>query len=147
MPYEVTTLRRDVETFGRHAHVTFTRDWTEDARRRDFTLNALYCDADGTVHDPLGGWADLVAGRVRFIGDAHARASARISCASCASSASPRSTRGAPDAPGLAACIAERGGLALLSGERIRAELLRLLAAPRASRPSRPWTRAASWAC
>ena len=66
-PFEVTTLRRDVETFGRHATVAFTEDWEEDARRRDFTLNALYADRDGTVFDPLGGYADLVAGRVRFI--------------------------------------------------------------------------------
>jgi poly(A) polymerase len=132
MPYEVTTLRRDVETFGRHAHVTFTRDWTEDARRRDFTLNALYCDADGTVHDPLGGWADLVAGRVRFIGDAHARIREDFLRILRFFRFTAQYARGAPDAPGLAACVAERGGLALLSGERIRAELLRLLAAPRA---------------
>jgi poly(A) polymerase len=54
-PFEVTTLRRDVETFGRHAEVAFTRDWEADAKRRDFTLNALYADRDGTVSDPLGG--------------------------------------------------------------------------------------------
>ena len=72
-PFEVTTLRRDVETYGRHAKVAFTEDWEEDARRRDFTLNALYADADGALYDPLGGYADLVAGRVRFIGDATAR--------------------------------------------------------------------------
>ncbi len=70
MPFEVTTLRRDVETYGRHATVAFTEDWEEDARRRDFTLNALYADRDGTVFDPLGGYGDLVAGRVRFIGEA-----------------------------------------------------------------------------
>ena len=73
VPFEVTTLRRDVETFGRHANVAFTTSWEEDARRRDFTLNALYADRDGKVFDPLGGYADLVAGRVRFIGDAEAR--------------------------------------------------------------------------
>ncbi len=73
VPFEVTTLRRDVETFGRHATVAFTENWEEDARRRDFTLNALYAGSDGTVFDPLGGYADLVAGRVRFIGDAEAR--------------------------------------------------------------------------
>ena len=71
-PYEITTLRRDVETHGRHATVAFTDDWAEDARRRDFTLNALYCDADGTLFDPLGGYPDLAARRVRFIGDATA---------------------------------------------------------------------------
>ena len=73
VPFEVTTLRKDIETFGRHARVTFTTDWTEDARRRDFTMNALYCGAEGTVHDPLGGYPDLKARRVRFIGDARER--------------------------------------------------------------------------
>ena len=69
----MTTLRRDVETFGRHATVAFTEDWEEDARRRDFTLNALYAASDGTLFDPLGGYDDVLAGRVRFIGDAEAR--------------------------------------------------------------------------
>ena len=72
-PIEVTTLRRDVETFGRQARVVFTTDWREDAERRDFTINALYCDATGTVHDPLGGYDDLKARRVRFIGEARER--------------------------------------------------------------------------
>ena len=72
-PIEVTTLRQDVETYGRHARVTFTRDWASDARRRDFTMNALYAGPDGTVYDPLGGYADLQARRVRFIGDPHER--------------------------------------------------------------------------
>src|SRR5262245_55615731 len=73
VPFEVTTLRKDIETFGRHARVAFGTDWTEDAKRRDFTMNALYSAADGTVHDPLGGYPDLMARRVRFIGDARAR--------------------------------------------------------------------------
>ena len=67
VPFEVTTLRRDVETFGRHATVAFTENWEEDARRRDFTLNALYAASDGTVLDPLAGYDDIVTGRVRFI--------------------------------------------------------------------------------
>jgi poly(A) polymerase len=132
IPYEVTTLRCDVETFGRRARVTFTRDWAEDARRRDFTLNALYCDGGGTIHDPLGGWPDLVASRVRFIGDAHARIREDYLRILRFFRFTAEYARGAPDAAGLAACIAERGGMALLSGERIRVELLRLLAAPRA---------------
>src|SRR6478735_3876636 len=66
--YEVTTLRRDVETHGRHATVAFTDDWAADARRRDFTINALYCSADGEVFDPLGAYPDLAQRRVRFIG-------------------------------------------------------------------------------
>ncbi len=70
---EVTTLRRDVETDGRHAKVAFTDDWEADARRRDFTINALFCDPDGTLYDPVGGLEDLRAGRVRFVGDARTR--------------------------------------------------------------------------
>lgn len=130
-PFEVTTLRRDIETFGRQARVTFTTDWSEDAARRDFTLNALYCDADGTVHDPVGGYPDLVARRVRFIGDAEARIREdylrilRFFRFTAAYGAGP------PDADGLAASIALAAGLDQLSAERVRAELLRLLAAPR----------------
>jgi poly(A) polymerase len=72
-PYEVTTLRHDVETFGRHARVAFTDDWQADAARRDFTMNAMSCRPDGAVFDPFGGADDLRAGRVRFVGDARLR--------------------------------------------------------------------------
>ena len=72
-PYEVTTFRRDVETDGRRAVVAFSMDIAEDARRRDFTMNALYARPDGTVEDPLGGLPDLREGRVRFVGDPAAR--------------------------------------------------------------------------
>ena len=72
-PFELTTLRRDVETDGRRAVVAFTDDWLEDAGRRDFTFNALYADPDGTIYDPFDGRADLAAGRVRFIGDPDTR--------------------------------------------------------------------------
>ena len=69
-PFEITTLRRDVETDGRRAVVAFTDDWAEDAQRRDFRLNALYADAEGHVFDPTGeGVADARAGRVVFVGD------------------------------------------------------------------------------
>ena len=69
-PFEITTLRRDVETDGRHAVVAFSTDWSEDAQRRDFTLNALYASRDGTIHDPTGsGVADGKAGRIVFVGD------------------------------------------------------------------------------
>ena len=71
--FEITTLRVDVATDGRRADVAFTGDWVEDAKRRDFTMNALYCDADGALHDPLNGLDDLEARRVRFIGDPHER--------------------------------------------------------------------------
>ncbi|MGD9869062.1 MAG: CCA tRNA nucleotidyltransferase [Hyphomicrobiales bacterium] len=128
-PYEVTTLRRDVETYGRKAKVAFTDDWTADAARRDFTMNALYADADGTVHDPLGGLADLRAGRVRFIGEARERI--REDYLRILRFFRFNARFGEPpfDAAGLSACVRERAGLAGLSGERVRMELLKLLAA------------------
>jgi poly(A) polymerase len=130
--YEVTTLRQDVETFGRHANVAFTADWAADARRRDFTINALYCSAGGEVFDPLGGYADLAPRRVRFIGDAAQRI--REDCLRILRffRFTAEYGEGAPDAKSLAACVRERGGLAVLSAERVRQEMLRLLAARRA---------------
>ncbi|KAB2941391.1 MAG: CCA tRNA nucleotidyltransferase [Hyphomicrobium sp.] len=131
VPFEVTTLRRDIETFGRHARVTFTTDWREDAMRRDFTMNALYCDAEGGVHDPLGGYADLKAKRVRFIGDARQRIREDfLRILRFFRFVAQYGNAAAPDADGLAAARAEKAGLTLLSGERIRAELLLLLVAP-----------------
>ena len=129
--YEVTTLRKDVETHGRHATVTFTDDWAADARRRDFTLNALYCGADGEVFDPLAGYADLAARRVRFIGDAAERIREDYLRILRFFRLTAAYGRGPPDAKGLAACVRERAGLGILSAERICQELLRLLAAPR----------------
>lgn len=131
-PIEVTTLRRDIETFGRQARVTFTTDWAADAARRDFTLNALYCGADGVVHDPVGGYPDLVARRVRFIGDARDRIREDYLRILRFFRFTAAYAEGAPDADGLAASIALADGLDQLSAERVRAELLRLLAAPRA---------------
>jgi poly(A) polymerase len=131
-PVEVTTLRRDVSTDGRHAEVAFTDDWRADAARRDFTMNALYADPlTGRIDDHFGGLADLAAGRVHFIGSAlqriaedhlrilrffrfHARFGTTI------------------DAEGLAACTARANDLMALSRERIASELLKLLVAPRA---------------
>lgn len=130
VPFEVTTLRRDVASDGRRADVVFTDDWVIDASRRDFTINAIYCDPDGTVFDPLGGLADLTPPRIRFIGDAAARIREdylrimrffRFTAA--------LSPDGVLDPPGLAAAADGRGGLAQISGERIRAELEKLLAA------------------
>ena len=129
--YEVTTLRKDVETHGRHATVAFTDDWTADARRRDFTLNALYCSADGEVFDPLSGYADLMARRVRFIGDAGERIREDYLRILRFFRFTAAYGEGPPDRPGLDACVRERAGLAILSGERMREEMLRLLAAPR----------------
>lgn len=129
-PYEVTTLRMDVETFGRHATVAYTVDWAADARRRDFTINALYCDADGTLHDPLGGYGDVLARRVRFIGEAADRIREDYLRILRFFRFSAEYGEGRLDATGLKACREARDGLLQLSRERVRAELLRLLAAP-----------------
>lgn len=132
-PFEVTTLRTDVETFGRHARVAYTDDWSADARRRDFTINALYCDADGTVHDPLHGYPDLIARRVRFIGNAEDRIREDYLRILRFFRFSADYANGALDPDGQRACIALREGLDSLSRERVRAELLRLLVAPHAT--------------
>jgi poly(A) polymerase len=129
--FEVTTLREDVETHGRHATVAFTGDWAADARRRDFTLNALYCSAGGEVFDPLGGYADLAARRVRFIGNARERIREDYLRILRFFRLNAEHGKGAPDAEGLAACVRERDGLARLSAERVHGELVRLLTAPR----------------
>jgi len=131
-PFELTTLRRDVETDGRHAVVAFGRDWKEDALRRDFTINGLFLDAAGTVHDFVGGEADLQARRVRFIGEARTRI--REDYLRILRFFRFFAGYGAeePDAEALSAAIQERQGLAHLSRERVRAELLKFLVAPRA---------------
>lgn len=131
--FQVTTLRRDVETDGRHATVSFGTDWAEDAARRDFTINALYADADGTLHDFTGGRADLAAGLVRFIGDAEARVAEDYLRVLRFFRFHARFAKGAPDAAALAACTAAAGKLERLSGERIRDELLKILALPNAA--------------
>lgn len=125
--FEVTTLREDVETFGRKAKVAFGRDWASDAQRRDFTINGLSVSRDGVVHDHVGGLIDIAARRVRFIGDPDKRIAEdylrilrffRIHAAYGA---------GAPNRAALDACIRGRSGLAHLSAERVRAEMLKLL--------------------
>ncbi len=131
-PFEVTTLRRDVSTDGRRATVAFTNDWTEDARRRDFTINALYCDAAGQVHDPLCGYRDIVARRVRFVGDAGQRIREDYLRILRFFRFSAQYATGPLDGEGLAACTRERYGLGGLSAERIRQEMVKLLVAPRA---------------
>ncbi|WP_103223871.1 CCA tRNA nucleotidyltransferase [Roseibium marinum] len=132
-PYEVTTLREDVETFGRQARVVFGRNWVRDAERRDFTMNALYADRQGRLYDPLAGLEDCLAGRVRFIGDPDARIREdylrilrffRIFAAY---------GEGDMDAEGLGACLRQREGLRQLSAERIGHEMRRLLRARRAA--------------
>ena len=129
VPFEVTTLREDTETFGRKAKVAFGRDWVGDAHRRDFTINALSAGLDGIVHDYVGGLADVAERRVRFIGDAKQRIEEdylrilrffRIHAAFGA---------GDVDREGYLACISSRAGLASLSAERVRVEVLKLLVA------------------
>ncbi len=131
-PFEVTSLRRDVETDGRHATVAFGSGWAEDASRRDFTMNALYADAQGKVHDPLGGLSDLRAGRVRFVGDPVQRIREDYLRILRFFRFSAEYAQGGFDRDGLAAAIRERMGLLRLSRERVRMELLRILAARRA---------------
>ena len=134
VPFEVTTLRSDVETFGRHATVAFTKDWDADARRRDFTLNALYAGSDGTVFDPLGGYGDLLAGRVRFIGDAEARIKEDYLRILRFFRFNAYYGKGPLDEEGLKAAVKLCSGLDRLSAERVSAELGSLLVAPQAVR-------------
>jgi len=130
LPFEVTTLREDVETFGRKAKVAFGRDWARDAERRDFTMNGLSLDIAGVVHDHVGGLDDIAAKRVRFIGDPGKRIAEdylrilrffRIHAAY---------GEGEPDRTGYLACIGGREGLAGISAERVRMEMLKLMIAP-----------------
>jgi tRNA nucleotidyltransferase/poly(A) polymerase len=128
-PFQVTTLRRDVETDGRHAVVAFGRDWATDARRRDFTINGMSLGRDGAVHDHVGGLDDLAHGRVRFIGAPDRRIAEDYLRILRFFRFHAGYGQGAPDAAALEACIAGRHGLARLSRERVRAELLKLLVA------------------
>ncbi len=132
VPHEVTTFRRDVETFGRHAVVAYTTDVREDALRRDFSMNALYARRDGTVIDPLNGLPDLRARRVRFIEDASARIQEdylRI-LRFFRFHAWYGDPQAGLDPDGLAACAALSAGLETLSKERVGAEFMKLLSAP-----------------
>ena len=128
-PFEVTTLREDVETYGRHAKVAFGRDWRRDAERRDFTMNALSLGRDGTIHDYVGGLADLAARRVRFIGEPQRRIAEDYLRILRFFRFHAAYGEGAPDPEGLAACIAARTGLDALSRERMRMEVIKLVLA------------------
>jgi poly(A) polymerase len=128
--FEVTTLRQDVETFGRKAAVRFGRDWRTDAERRDFTINAFSVAADGTVFDYVGGFADVEARRVRFIGDPAQRIAEDYLRILRFFRFHAAYGHGPLDPAGLAACIAGRTGLDRLSRERVRMEVVKLLVAP-----------------
>jgi poly(A) polymerase len=129
-PFEITTLRRDVETDGRHAKVAFTDDWAADAARRDFRLNALYADARGRLFDPTGeGVADAKAGRVVFVGEPSARIAEDALRILRFFRFLAWYGRGEPDEAALAACRQMRDRVVGLSAERIAKELLKLLAA------------------
>lgn len=129
--FEVTTLRRDVETYGRKAKVAFTDDWKEDAARRDFTINALYADPDGTLTDFFDGVGDLESGRVRFIGDAVERIREDALRILRFFRFHARFGASAPDIESLTACRTMAPLTASLSGERIRQELFRSMTGPR----------------
>jgi poly(A) polymerase len=129
MPFEVTTLRRDVETDGRRAVVSFTRDWALDAQRRDFTMNALYADLSGEVFDSVGGVADLEAGKVRFVGDPVTRIREDYLRILRLFRFHARYGKGPLDGEAVYAAEKEKKGLARLSGERIAKEMLKLLEA------------------
>ena len=128
-PFEITTLRTDVETYGRRAKVAFTDDWAADAARRDFTMNALFCGPDGTVYDPFDGWRDLLAGRVRFVGDPDQRIREDYLRLLRFFRFHAHYGRGAPDPDGLAAAARHAAQLTSLAGERVHEELGKLLAA------------------
>jgi poly(A) polymerase len=125
--FEITTLRRDVETFGRRARVAFDADWAADAARRDFTINAIFLDPDGTVHDPVGGLADLRAHRVRFVGDPATRIAEDVLRILRYYRFEARFGTSLGDPPARAACRAMAHLLPNLSAERVAQELGKLL--------------------
>jgi len=126
--FEITTLRRDVETDGRHAVVAFGADWQEDAKRRDFTINAIYLAPDGTLFDPVGGQADLALHHVRFVGDPATRIAEDVLRILRYYRFEARFGRGDGDAAARAACRAALAQLPNLSAERVSRELMRLIA-------------------
>ena len=129
-PFEITTLRLDVETFGRRARVAYTDDWAADAERRDFTMNALFCDLDGTLYDPTGGLPDLKAGRVRFVGEARERIREDVLRLLRFFRLYAHYGTGEADRAALRACQEMAPEIANLSAERIWSELKLLLRAP-----------------
>ncbi len=125
--FEITTLRRDVETYGRRARVAFDADWAADAARRDFTINAIFLDPDGTIHDPVGGLGDLRACAVRFVGDPATRIAEDVLRILRYYRFEARFGSGLGDPPARAACRAMAHLLPNLSAERVAQELVKLL--------------------
>jgi poly(A) polymerase/tRNA nucleotidyltransferase (CCA-adding enzyme) len=133
--YEITTLRRDIATDGRHAEIVFTDDWQADAARRDFTINAMSMTRDGTIFDFFNGQDDLAAGVVRFVGDAHTRITEDYLRILRFFRFFARYGKGEPDPQAITAIAALRDGILILSAERIWSELKNILKAedPRAA--------------
>jgi poly(A) polymerase len=139
---EVTTLREDIDTDGRHATVRFGRDWLRDAERRDFTLNALYADANGQLFDPLGGAEDCLSGHIRFIGDADQRiAEDRLRVYRFFRFSASHGIEQF-DATGLAAATRAASSLGGLSAERIGMEMRKLLGLPKVAKTLRTMSEA-----
>jgi poly(A) polymerase len=130
VPFEVTTLRRDVATDGRRAVVSFSTDWAEDAARRDFTMNALYCDVDGKIYDYTNGYEDILKRRVRFVGKATHRIKEDYLRILRFFRFHAKYGAGQMDVEAVAACAKKRAGIKKLSVERVRQELLKILEAP-----------------
>jgi len=130
--FEVTTLRRDIETDGRHATVAFTKNFAEDAARRDFTINAMYCDRKGKIYDFTGGYPDVLKKRIKFVGEPAERIAEDYLRILRFFRFFASYAKGAPDKAGLAACKKLKAGIDGLSAERIRQEMFKLIVAPRA---------------
>jgi poly(A) polymerase/tRNA nucleotidyltransferase (CCA-adding enzyme) len=144
--FEITTLRRDVATDGRHAVVAFTTDWEQDAARRDFTINAMSMTRDGTVFDYFGGTEDLRAGRVRFVGDAARRVREDYLRVLRFFRFYARYASQAPDAPTKAALVEGIAGLPKLSAERVWHEIRLILAIASAAKSVGLMDRLGIWA-
>jgi len=129
-PYQITTLRVDVQTFGRRAHVAFTDDWVQDALRRDFTMNAIYSDKNGQLFDPVGGIEDLKNNRVRFIGSPAQRIKEDYLRILRFFRFSARFGHEPYDQEGLKACKLYASHLPHLARERVTDEFLKLLQLP-----------------
>jgi len=133
-PFEVTSLRSDLTNDGRHAVVAFGQDWQEDAQRRDFTINALYCDAQGVIYDEVGGLDDIWAGHIRFIGKASARIEEDYLRILRFFRFFAYYGKGRPDREALRSIVRHKEGVARLSAERIWGEVKKILSAPRPHR-------------